>query len=154
VGSDQKAAVAREHGCDHVIVYTREKFVDRVKEITGGQGVRVVYDSVGKDTFAGSLDCLQVRGLLVLYGQASGPVPAFDPLLLAPKGCLYLTRPVLNTYTPTRQSVLDTASDLFAVVGSGAVKIEIARSFPLAEASEAHRALESRGTVGSTVLEV
>jgi NADPH:quinone reductase len=127
-GSDEKAALARAHGCDHTIVYTREKFVDRVKEITGGKGVRVAYDSVGKDTFMGSLDCLQVRGMLVLYGQASGAVPAFDPLL-------------------------DTAQDLFSVVGSGAVKIQPPRVFPLAEAAEAHRALEGRQTVGSTVLE-
>ena len=153
VGSDEKAALARAHGCDHVIVYTRDKFVDRVKEITGGKGVRVAYDSVGKDTFMGSLDCLQVRGLLVLYGNASGPVPAFEPLLLAQKGCLYVTRPVLFTYTPTRQSVLDTAGDLFAVVTSGAVKIQAPRVVPLAQAAEAHRALEGRQTVGSTVLE-
>jgi NADPH:quinone reductase len=153
VGSDEKAALARAHGCDHTIVYTRDKFVDRVKEITGGKGVRVAYDSVGKDTFMGSLDCLQVRGMLVLYGQASGAVPAFDPLLLAQKGCLYVTRPVLFTYTPTRQAVLDTAQDLFSVVASGAVNIQAPRVFPLAEAAEAHRALEGRQTVGSTVLE-
>jgi NADPH2:quinone reductase len=153
VGSDEKAALARAHGCDHTIVYTRESFADRVKQITGGKGVRVAYDSVGKDTFLGSLDCLQVRGLLVLYGQSSGAVPAFDPLLLAQKGCLYVTRPVLFTYTPTRQAVLDTAADLFAVVAGGAVKIQQPRSFPLAQAAEAHRALEGRHTVGSTVLE-
>jgi NADPH2:quinone reductase len=153
VGSDEKAALARAHGCDHTIVYTRENFVDRVKELTGGKGVRVAYDSVGKDTFLGSMDCLQVRGLLVLYGNASGPAPAFEPLLLAQKGCLYVTRPILFAYTPTRQAVLDTAGDLFAVVASGAVKIPPPRSFPLAEAAEAHRALEGRRTVGSTVLE-
>ena len=113
----------------------------------------MAYDSVGKDTFLGSLDCLQVRGMLVLYGNASGPPPAFEPLLLAQMGCLYVTRPVLFTYTPTRQSVLDTAGDLFAAVASGAVKIQPPRVVPLADAAEAHRALEGRHTVGSTVLQ-
>jgi NADPH2:quinone reductase len=116
--------------------------------------VRVVYDSVGKDTFLGSLDCLKVRGMMVLFGQSSGPVPPFDPFLLAAKGCLYLTRPTLWAYTASRQELVRTAQDLFEVVASGAVKIRIASSFPLAEAAEAHRTLEGRRTTGSTVLEV
>jgi NADPH:quinone reductase len=154
VGNDQKAALARENGCDHVVVYSRESVVDRVREITGGRGVRVVYDSVGKDTFMHSLDCLRPRGMLVLFGQASGPVPPFDPNLLAAKGCLYLTRPTLFVYTATRPDLLATAEDLFSVVRSGKVKIRVDQSFPLAAAAEAQRALESRRTTGSTVLEV
>ena len=153
-GGPEKVALARAHGCDHVIDYKTENFVERVKQITGGKGVRVVYDGVGKDTFAGSLDCLKVRGLLALYGQSSGAVPPFDPMQLAAKGCLYLTRPVLFTYTATREELVRTAQDLFAVVASGAVKIRIAGSFPLHQAAEAHRALEARKTTGSTVLEV
>jgi NADPH2:quinone reductase len=153
VGSDEKARLARAHGCDHVVIYTRENFVERVKEITGGKGVRVVYDSVGKDTFLASLDCLQMRGMLVLFGQSSGPVAPFDPALLAQKGCLYLTRPSLFPYTATREALLATAGDLFAVVREG-LKIEVTRTFPLREAAEAHRALEARATVGSTVLSV
>ena len=152
VGSDEKAQLAREHGCDHTIVYTREPFVQRVKEVTGGKGVRVVYDSVGKDTFLSSLDCLRPRGLLVLFGQASGPVAPFDPALLASKGCLYLTRPTLFTYTATREALLATARDLFEVVKAGRVDIPISGQYPLAEAAEAHRALEGRKTTGSTVL--
>jgi NADPH:quinone reductase len=154
VGNDEKAALARAHGCDHVIVYTREDFVARVKELTGGKGVRVVYDGVGKDTFLRSLDCLQMRGLMVLFGQSSGPVAPFDPGILAAKGCLYLTRPSLFAYTATKEALRATAQDLFEVVAKGAVKIEIARVFPLREAVEAHRALEARLTIGSTVFEV
>jgi NADPH:quinone reductase len=153
-GGPDKVELARAHGCDHVIDYKRERFVDRVKELTGGKGVRVVYDSVGKDTFMGSLDCLKVRGLLVLYGQSSGPVPPFDPMLLAAKGCLYLTRPVLWAYTASREELQRAADELFGVVASGAVKIRVAGSFPLAEAAEAHRTLEARRTTGSTVLEI
>lgn len=153
-GGPEKVELARAHGCHHVIDYKRERFVDRVKEITGGRGVRVVYDSVGKDTFLDSLDCLRVRGMLVLFGQSSGPVPPFDPGLLAAKGCLYLTRPTLWAYTASRDDLLNTAQDLFQVVASGAVKIRIAGSFPLREAAQAHRALEGRQTTGSTVLEV
>jgi NADPH:quinone reductase len=153
-GGPEKVELARAHGCDHVIDYKRERFVDRVKEITGGKGVRVVYDGVGKDTFMDSLDCLKVRGLLVLFGQSSGVVPPFDPSLLAAKGCLYLTRPVLWAYTASREELARTAEDLFRVVASGAVKIRIAGSFPLAEAAEAHRTLEARLTTGSTVLEI
>ncbi len=154
VGNDQKAELARAHGCEHVIVYTRESVVDRVKQITGGKGVRVVYDSVGKDTFAQSLDCLRPRGTLVLFGQSSGPVPPIDPALLMTKGSLFLTRPTLFTYTSSRAELLATARDLFAVLGAGVVKVRVVQSFPLAEAAEAQRQLESRRTTGSTVLQV
>jgi NADPH:quinone reductase len=154
VGNDEKAQLARENGCDHVVVYSRESVVERVREITGGKGVRVVYDSVGKDTFLQSLDCLRPRGMLVLYGQSSGPVPPFDPALLAGKGSLYLTRPVLFAYTATRPELLATAQDLFSMVRPGKVKIRIDQAFPLAGAADAHRALEGRRTTGSTVLEV
>ncbi|MGE0719061.1 MAG: quinone oxidoreductase [Alphaproteobacteria bacterium] len=152
VGSDAKAALAKAHGCDHPIVYTREKFVDRVKEITGGKGLPVVYDSVGKDTFMGSLDCLQPLGLMVTYGNASGPVTGLDTGVLAAKGSLYLTRPTLNTYAAKRSDLEATAKDLFDVVQSGAVKIEIAQRYPLKDAAQAHRDLESRKTTGSTLL--
>jgi NADPH2:quinone reductase len=154
VGSEEKAALARENGCDHVVVYTREPVTERVRAITGGKGVRVVYDSVGKDTFMQSLDCLRPRGLLVLFGQSSGLVPPFDPSLLAAKGCLYLTRPTLFVYTATRPELLAAAEDLFAITRSGGVKIRVAQSFPLPAAADAHRALEGRRTTGSTVLEV
>ncbi|MGD8643366.1 MAG: quinone oxidoreductase [Chromatiales bacterium] len=152
VGSDEKAELARVHGCAHPIVYTREDFVERVQEITGGAGVPVVYDSVGRDSFSGSLDCLRPRGLLVSFGQASGPVPPFDIGLLNQKGALYVTRPSLMWYTKTREDLVASAQALFGVVGSGAVRIEVNQSFRLAEAAEAHRALESRQTTGSTVL--
>jgi NADPH2:quinone reductase len=152
-GGEEKGALARAHGCHHVIDYRRESFPDRVREITGGKGVRVVYDSVGKDTFDGSLECLSVRGMLVLFGQSSGSVAPVDPSRLAAK-CLYLTRPSLFPYTAKREELLTTANALFDVVSKGVVKIRIARSFPLARATEAHRALESRKTTGSTVLEV
>ena len=152
VGSDEKAALARAHGCDHVIVYTREGFVERVREITAGRGVRVVYDGVGKDTFAGSLDCLQPRGLLVMFGQSSGLVPPFDLGVLSAKGSLYVTRPTLGTYAATPGGLRRMAGDLFQVVLSGAVHIEPPRQFPLREAASAHAALESRATTGSIVL--
>ena len=152
VGSDDKAALAKSHGCDHPIVYTREKFVDRVKEITGGKGVPVVYDSVGKDTFMGSLDCLQPRGLMVTFGNASGPVTGLDTGILAAKGSLYLTRPTLVTYTAKREDLVASAKDLFDVVMNGAVKIEIAQRYPLKDAAQAHRDLEGRKTTGSTLL--
>lgn len=152
VSTEEKAALAREHGCDHTIVASREEFVARVREITGGRGVRVVYDSVGKDTFEGSLDCLQPLGMMVSYGNSSGPVPPFSPLVLAAKGSLFLTRPTLMTYTARREDLLATAAELFEVVRSGAVRIEIRQTYPLAEAAQAHRDLEARRTTGSTVL--
>jgi NADPH2:quinone reductase len=152
VGSDEKVALARANGCDHVIVYTREDFVERVREITGRRGVRVVYDGVGKDTFAGSLDCLQPRSLLVMFGQASGMVPPFDLTALSVKGSLYLTRPTLGTYAATSEALRRMAGDLFGVVRSGAVRIQPPRQFSLREAGAAHAALEARATTGSIVL--
>ena len=152
VGSDDKARIAKAHGCDHAIVYTRENFVERVKDITGGRRVPVVYDSVGRDTFMGSLDCLQPRGLLCVFGNGSGPVPAFDLNLLAAKGSLYVTRPSLMVYTARRQDLEAGAKELFDVVKSGKVKIEINQTYKLADAAQAHRDLEARKTTGSTVL--
>jgi NADPH:quinone reductase len=152
VGSDEKAAIAKAHGCEHVIVYTKENFTQRVRELTGGQGVPVVYDSVGKSTFQGSLDCLRPFGLLVSFGNASGAVPPFELGILAPKGSLYVTRPTLATYTATRADLEATAQDLFDVVLSGKVKIEIGRTYPLKEAAQVHRDLESRQTSGSIVM--
>ena len=152
-GGAEKVALAREHGCHHVIDYRSERFVDRVRDITGGKGVRVVYDSVGRDTFDGSLECLSVRGMLVLFGQSSGTVAPVDPVRLAAK-CLYLTRPSLFAYTATREDLVKTAGELFDVVGSGVVKVKVAGEFGVEEAGEAHRALEGRRTVGSSVLRV
>jgi NADPH2:quinone reductase len=152
VGSDEKAELARAHGCHHVIVYTRENFVERVREITGGQGVAVVYDSVGQETFMGSLDCLRPLGMMVSFGNASGPVPPFEPGILAAKGSLFLTRPTLMTYTAKRSDLVESAAELFEVVRSGAVKIEVRQTYPLAETARAHRDLEARKTTGSTVL--
>ena len=152
VGSDQKAELARAHGCDHTIVYTREDVAERVKALTDGAGVPVVFDSVGKDTFTASLDCLQPRGLMVSYGNASGAVEPFSPGVLAARGSLFLTRPTLATYIRTREELDATAADLFAVVGTGAVKVEISQVFPLQDAAQAHRDLEARKTTGSTVL--
>jgi NADPH2:quinone reductase len=152
VGSDDKARIAKAHGCDHTIVYTRENFVDRVKEITGGRKVPVVYDSVGKDTFMGSLDCLQPRGLLCIFGNGSGPVAAFDLNLLAAKGSLYVTRPTLMVYTARRRDLESGAKELFDMVKSGKVKIEINQTYKLQDAAQAHRDLEARKTTGSTVL--
>jgi len=152
VGSDDKARIAKAHGCDHTIVYTRENFVERVKEITGGRKVPVVYDSVGKDTFMGSLDCLQPRGLLCIFGNGSGPVSAFDLNLLASKGSLYVTRPSLMVYTARRKDLETGAKELFDVVKSGKVKIEINQTYKLQDAAQAHRDLEARKTTGSTVL--
>jgi NADPH2:quinone reductase len=152
VGSDEKAALAKAHGCEFPVVYTREDFVARVKEITGGKGVPVVYDSVGKDTFARSLDCLRPRGLMVLFGAASGPVPPFDSQTLAQKGSLFLTRPTLFAYTASREDLVTSATSLFDAVGSGQVKIEVSRTYPLADAQQAHRDLESRKTTGSLLL--
>jgi len=152
VGSDQKATLAKAHGCDHTIVYTRENFVERVKQITGGRKVPVVYDSVGKDTFMGSLDCLQPRGLLAVFGNGSGPVAAFDLNLLSAKGSLYVTRPSLVVYTARREDLETGARALFDVVKSGKVKIEINQTYALKDATQAHRDLEGRKTTGSTVL--
>ena len=151
-GSEEKAALARAHGCDHVILYRQEDVPARVRELTGGRGVRVVYDGVGKETFAGSLDCLAPRGLLVAFGNASGPVAPFDILSLSAKGSLYLTRPTLNHYVATPETLRAAAAELFAVVGSGAVRIEVAQTFALKEAAQAHTALAARKTTGSTIL--
>lgn len=152
VGSDEKAALAKAHGCDHPIVYTRENFTQRVREITGGAGVPVVYDSIGKDTFTGSLDCLRPFGLMVTFGNASGPVPPVELGILAAKGSLFVTRPTLVTYTAARKDLEATANELFEVVSSGKVKIALTRTYPLAEAMQAHRDLEGRRTTGSVVL--
>jgi len=152
VGSDGKAALARDHGSEHTIVYTRENFVERTKEITGGKGVPVVYDSVGKTTFMGSLDCLQPLGMMVNFGSASGAPEPLNVGLLAQKGSLFVTRPTLNTYAAKREDLVACANDLFDVVKSGKVKIEIAQRYPLKDAAQAHRDLEARKTTGSTIL--
>ena len=152
VGSDAKAELARAHGCDHTIVYTREKFADRVREITGGAGLPVVYDSIGKDTFMDSLACLRPLGMMVNFGSASGPVPPFDIGALARMGSLFLTRPTLFTYAAKRSDLLAMAGELFDVVSSGKVKIDINQRYALADAAQAHRDLEGRRTTGSTIL--
>jgi NADPH2:quinone reductase len=152
VGSAGKALIARAHGCAHVINYREEDFVTMVKAYTDGKGVDVVYDSIGKDTFPGSLDCLKPLGLWVSFGQASGPVPEFKITLLSQKGSLYATRPSIANYTATRKDLVATASDLFDVVSSGKVKVAVNQTYPLAEAARAHRDLEARLTTGSTVL--
>lgn len=152
VGSDAKAEIARAHGCDHVINYSTEDTVKRVRELTDGKGVPVVYDGVGKDTLMISLDCLSPRGLLVSFGNASGPVPPLDLLLLSAKGSLYVTRPTLNTYTASDADLKETAEDLVNVVASGKVKIPVNQRYALADAVQAHRDLESRKTTGTTVL--
>jgi NADPH:quinone reductase len=151
-GSDEKCALAREHGAAHVINYRSEDFVARVKEITGGKGVKAVYDSVGADTFLKSLDCLAPFGLLANFGNASGKAPPLDTGLLAAKGSLYVTRPTLFTHISTRERTQAMADELFEVVKSGAVKIRIDQRYPLAEAQRAHRELEARQTTGSSVL--
>jgi NADPH2:quinone reductase len=151
-GSDEKAALAHEHGCAHTIVYTRENFVERVKALTDGKGVPVVYDGVGKDTFPASLDCLQPRGLFVSFGSASGPIAAFNIGVLAQKGSLYLTRPTLFTYASTPDKLRAMAAELFALLREGKIKADIRQTFPLRDAAEAHRALESRKTTGATIL--
>jgi NADPH2:quinone reductase len=152
VGSDAKAELAKANGCTHTIVYTRENFVEKVKEITGGKGVPVVYDAVGKDTFPGSLDCLSPRGLFVSFGNSSGPVPPFEILLLSQKGSLYATRPTLATYTAKRADLLKMAEEMFALVQSGKLKNDARQTYALKDAAQAHRDLESRKTSGSTVL--
>ena len=154
VGSDEKAELARAHGCDHPIVYTRQDFVGEVDRITDGAKVAVVYDGVGKDTFMKSLDCLHRRGMIASFGNASGPVEPFDALLLARKGSLFLTRPTLYDYTLDPAELQQSARALFEVVSSGKVKIEVKQRFPLKDAAEAHRALEARQTSGSTILTV
>ncbi|MFL6652454.1 MAG: quinone oxidoreductase family protein [Sulfurifustaceae bacterium] len=152
VGSDEKAALAKKAGCKHVIVTSKEKFSERVKEITKGAGVPVVYDGVGKDTFMDSLDCLMPLGLMVSYGNASGAVPPVNLGILSQKGSLFVTRPTLITYTAKREDLLKAARELFEVVKKKAVKITINQTYPLKEAAQAHRDLEARKTTGSTVL--
>lgn len=152
VGSDEKAALAKKAGCKHVIVTSKERFVDRVKEITKGKGVPVVYDGVGKDTFMDSLDCLAPLGLMASFGNASGAVTQFNPGVLAQKGSLFLTRPTLFTYTAKREDLVKAAQDLFAVVKNKAVRISINQTYPLRSAAQAHIDLESRKTTGSTIL--
>jgi NADPH:quinone reductase len=152
VGSAGKALIARAHGCDYVINTREEDFVAKVKEYTKGKGVDVVYDSIGKDTFPGSLDCLKPLGMWVAFGQSSGPVPDFKITLLSQKGSLFATRPSLGTYTGTRKDLVATANDLFDVVSKGKVKIAVNQTYALAEAAKAHRDLEGRLTTGSTVL--
>jgi NADPH2:quinone reductase len=152
VGSAEKAELARAHGCHHPILYSEPGFADEVKRITGGRGVPVVYDSVGRATFDDSLRCLKPRGLLVLFGQSSGPVPPFDLARLGQSGSLYVTRPSLAAYTASREDLEQSARALMAVVESGAVRIEVNHSYPLSETARAHRDLESRRTTGSIVL--
>ena len=152
VGSDEKAALARANGAAHTIVYTREDFQARVKEITGGKGVPVVYDSIGKDTFVKSLDCLQPRGLMVSFGNASGPVDAFNLGILAQKGSLYVTRPTLDTHIGKREELLAATAELFDHVVAGRIKIAPRQQYALKDAAQAHRDLEARKTTGSTIL--
>lgn len=152
VGSDEKAELARQHGCDHAIVYTRENVSSRVRELTGGEGVPVVYDSIGKDTFMDSLACLRPLGMMVTFGNASGPVAPFDLGLLGKMGSLFLTRPSLFAYSALRDDLLTMAEELFSVVLSGQVRLSINQRFPLQDAATAHRELEARRTTGSTVL--
>jgi len=154
VGSDDKAELARAHGCDHPIVYTRQDFAAEVARITDGEKLPVVYDSVGRDTFMKSLDCLRRRGTMVSFGNASGPVDPFSPAILAQKGSLFLTRPTMYDYVATREELERAASDLFDVVTDGKVKIEVKQRFALKDAADAHRALEGRKTTGSTVLTI
>jgi NADPH2:quinone reductase len=154
VGTEEKAELARAHGCAHPIVYSKQDFVAEVERITNGDKLPVVYDSVGRDTFMRSLDCLKLRGLMVSFGNASGPVEPFSPLLLSQKGSLYLTRPTLFHYVATRQQLEQSAGELFEMVTSGKVKIAVQQRFALTDAAEAHRALQARKTTGSTILTV
>jgi NADPH2:quinone reductase len=154
VGSDEKAELARAHGCDYPIVYDRQDLVAEVERITGGAKLPVVYDSVGKDTFMRSLDCLARRGLMVSFGNSSGPVDPFPPGLLAQKGSLFLTRPTMYDYTSTRAELETAAGELFEMVATGKIKVEINQRYLLKDAADAHRALEARQTTGSTVLTV
>lgn len=150
--TEAKAELARAHGADHVIFYNREDVAKRVREITGGEGVAVVYDGVGKDTFMGSLDSLRVRGTMVSFGNASGPVAPFDPLLLSQKGSLFITRPTLAHHTAKREELEELGGELFAMVGGGKVKVEVNQTYALRDAAQAHRDLEARRTTGSTIL--
>ena len=150
--SEEKAALARAHGADHIIFYNREDVARRVREITGGEGVAVVYDGVGKDTFMGSLDSLRTRGMMVSFGNASGPVPPFDPLLLSQKGSIFITRPTLMHHTAKREELEELGGELFAMVTAGKVKIEVNQTYALKDAAQAHIDLEARKTTGSTVL--
>jgi NADPH2:quinone reductase len=154
VGSDEKAELAHAHGCDYPVVYTRQDFVSEVARITGEAKVPVVYDGVGRDTFMKSLDCLRRRGMMVSFGNASGPVDPFPPSILAQKGSLFLTRPTMYDYVAKREELEEAAAELFEVVTSGKVKVEIGQRFLLKDAAEAHRALETRKTTGSTVLTI
>jgi NADPH:quinone reductase len=152
VGSEPKAEFARSHGCHHTLVLGRDDLPSRVRELTGGKGATVVYDSIGKDTFFASLDCLRPLGLMVSFGNASGPVPAFQPLELSKRGSLFLTRPTLFHYIARRADLVRAARELFDVIGRGVVRIEIGQTYPLQDVAQAHRDLEGRRTVGSTVL--
>ena len=152
VSTSAKEALAREAGAAEVVRYTEQDFVAEVRRITGGHGVQVVYDSVGKTTFEGSLDCLARRGMMVLFGQSSGPVPPFDPQVLNRKGSLFLTRPSLGAYVSTRDELMSRASEVLGWIGDGSLKLRIDRSYPLADAGKAHRALESRATMGKVLL--
>ena len=152
VGSDEKAEIAKAKGCAHVIVYTRENFVERVKELTGGKGVPVVYDSIGKDTFPASLDCLKPRGMFVSFGNSSGPITAFDIGLLLQKGALFATRPSIAMYAATRADLLRMADEMFALVKAGKIVSEARQTYALKDAAQAHRDLESRKTTGATLL--
>ena len=151
-GSPEKMALARSHGASHVINYRSENFVERVKEITGGKLCDVVYDSIGKDTYLGSMDCLKPRGLLVAFGQSSGAIPPFNLAVLNQKGSLYVTRPSLGAYTSRREELLTSAGALFDLVATGKVKINVNQTYPLSRVADAHRDLEARKTTGSTVL--
>jgi NADPH2:quinone reductase len=152
VGSEEKIALAKSHGYDHVLNLAKDDWVKRVRELTGDEGVPVVYDGIGKATWDGSLNCLAVRGMMVSFGNASGAVPAFEPGILSAKGSLYVTRPTLGSYTRNAEELQQTADDLFAVIASGAVKIEINQRFKLSEAAKAQEALQSRKTTGATIL--
>ncbi|MBT3237444.1 MAG: quinone oxidoreductase [Rhodospirillaceae bacterium] len=154
VGSDEKAELAKANGCDHTIIYTRENFTERVQEITDGKGVAVVYDSIGKDTFSGSIDCLQPLGMMVTYGNATGKVDPIDPGMLAAKGSLFLTRPSLMAYTASREDLVASATDLIDVIVSGHVNINVNQTYELKDAARAHTDLEARKTTGSTVFAV
>ena len=152
VGSDEKGELAKAHGCTHVINYNTENFARRVREITEGKGVPVVYDSIGKDTFIGSLDCLAPLGMMVSFGNASGPVPEFSLNELASRGSLFITRPSLMNYTAKRSDLEQMAAQLFGMIESGKIKVDIRQTYPLREVAQAHRDLEARKTTGSTIL--